>query len=796
MARLASRSKLTVLATSLVIAYAAALISSLASLLGPLRRAEEATLDWRYLLRGSAAVPSEDIVLVAVEDDAGLACRVPLPTAHLAQVVAALSRGGARLVGLDVLLDTRTGDSEGDALLREAIGGAGNVVLASALVPAADGRSREVRAAPYFGERALDYGYADFPASRGPEPLREARIALESERGGHALSLVGCLYARLRELDTGSIRRLDWSQRDRRLPGSDEEYRQLIDFSGPPFCYYRQSGETPPAGIPRLSSHQLLARAPAEIGELVAGRTVLVGPGFEEGSETYLTPFSTRGSDWARADGVEVQAQLLRSLLEPERLERSGLVVTALVVVAAAWLGGLASVGLSPLRAAAYTAVGLLLLWVAAYSLFAGSQLVVPVIAPSLAGILSCLCGVVYVETTDGRRQREVRDRFGSLVDGRQMKQILAHPEMWTTEVDERPVSVLWAAMERAEAKPEEHPAPEMPSFYQRWYQVAADLVHQHGGAIFRYEEDGLAAVFGAPLPDAQHAAHAVLAAIDVAEGWLTFTKKWDAAGAWRLSLGADTGHGVLGELGGRGRSAYRVLGDPVVRARALATAQRGQELHISQAMLDQVGDQVAAVPVEGSGAAAAYRVEGRAAAMPIGAADQPPHPFWKYLGLIRPQEDPVSEEFLSGLPLFDDISRGNLRRIRRLLHFRSYKAGERIFTRGEVGSAMYVIQRGAVDILHEGDGQRKPVLLQRLRTGEFFGELALLSSLRRSASAVAYESSELLVMFQADLYELLELEPELGGQLLRTLSQILGERVVRINEELARLQGAKQGPA
>jgi hypothetical protein len=54
-----------------------------------------------------------------------------------------------------------------------------------------------------------------------------------------------------------------------------------------------------------------------------------------------------------------------------------------------------------------------------------------------------------------------------------------------------------------------------------------------------------------------------------------------------------------------------------------------------------------------------------------------------------------------------------------------------------------------------------------------------------------------MLVVFQADVYEMLELEPELGVELIRTLSRILGERVIRINEELARLQaGPAKGPS
>ena len=79
--------------------------------------------------------------------------------------------------------------------------------------------------------------------------------------------------------------------------------------------------------------------------------------------------------------------------------------------------------------------------------------------------------------------------------------------------------------------------------------------------------------------------------------------------------------------------------------------------------------------------------------------------------------------------------------------------------------------------------------MLQRLKEGDFFGELALLSDLHRPASALAYEPAELLVLFQADLYDLIEREPELGVRLIRTLSRIMGERLIQVNEERVHLE-------
>jgi len=42
-------------------------------------------------------------------------------------------------------------------------------------------------------------------------------------------------------------------------------------------------------------------------------------------------------------------------------------------------------------------------------------------------------------------------------------------------------------------------------------------------------------------------------------------------------------------------------------------------------------------------------------------------------------------------------------------------------------------------------------------------------------------------VIFQADLYDLIEREPELGVRLIRSLSRIMGERLIQVNEALVR---------
>ena len=787
MARLASRSKLTALATALVIAYAAALAAYLLSFLTPVDNAEQEALDWRFLFRGPLGDKPAEIALVTVDEEADLPYWAPMPREHLAKVIQRLAQGGAKLIGVDFYLGSHSFESRGDTLLRRAIAEAGNVVLVSYLDRDEEGQLRENLALPFFQDMALDYGYATFFTGTGVEAVREGRAAIGIE-GKHSLALAGCLFAHAEGLDTEEIRRLDWGKRVAALPNGEDDYRRTINYNGPPYQFYRRLEREMSGGIVAIPSHQVAKLPPVLAQKFFKDRIVLLGSGLSDAPDLYRTPFFSQQYDFEKTFGVEIHAHFLHSLLEAESLELSGFFSTALLVMLPAFLAALASVRLRPYLAFPLVVVVIVLVWWLAFYLFEERHTVVPLVMPTLACVLSCLFGLIYVGSTDGRLKNEVRDRFAPMVGKVQLQKLLQEPEAWTSDGEERMVSVLWGHL-RPPAKGGQRSARETTAMFQEYWERMAGLLFKHEGAVFRYEDDSLAAVFGAPLSAAQkdHAGQAVLAAVDVMEAWVGMAKdqEWTQ---WNLAMAVETGRCILGELGGSERYAYRILGRPVDRARALAEAQDGPgEVHIGREVLELVEEHIDAEPVDGT--EEIYRVRGRAAAPPIGSADKPPNPFWKYLGLGRVDDDPVSDFILGRLALFSDFNKQDLRHIRPLLHHRTFKAGERIFTQDEVGSGMYIIQRGQVDILQESEEDLPSRLLQRLEDGDFFGELALLNDLRRPASAVAYEPAELLVLFQADLYDLIEREPELGVRLIRSLSRIMGERLIQVNDELIRHQ-------
>ncbi|OGW37240.1 MAG: hypothetical protein A2Y97_11655 [Nitrospirae bacterium RBG_13_39_12] len=138
-------------------------------------------------------------------------------------------------------------------------------------------------------------------------------------------------------------------------------------------------------------------------------------------------------------------------------------------------------------------------------------------------------------------------------------------------------------------------------------------------------------------------------------------------------------------------------------------------------------------------------------------------------------------DNILLKIPIFQDITNRELKRIKRILHQREYKKNEVIFNQGDIGLGMYIIVEGIVEIVCGPERQA----LAELKSGDFFGELALLDESPRSATAVTKAPCEMLCFFKPELLDLVKRDPKLGGKILFKLAWTIGERLKRTNEQV-----------
>ena len=125
---------------------------------------------------------------------------------------------------------------------------------------------------------------------------------------------------------------------------------------------------------------------------------------------------------------------------------------------------------------------------------------------------------------------------------------------------------------------------------------------------------------------------------------------------------------------------------------------------------------------------------------------------------------------FLRNVPIFNELSDQELEKIAALGVRKKYKKGSIILLEEETGAALFVIVTGKVKIVRMDDDGRE-VILSILGESDFFGEMAILDGLTRSASVVATSKSELFMIHRRDFLKLLNDYPMVAIALLRELT-------------------------
>jgi CRP/FNR family cyclic AMP-dependent transcriptional regulator len=122
----------------------------------------------------------------------------------------------------------------------------------------------------------------------------------------------------------------------------------------------------------------------------------------------------------------------------------------------------------------------------------------------------------------------------------------------------------------------------------------------------------------------------------------------------------------------------------------------------------------------------------------------------------------------LKSLAIFHETPETILSELAPLMQETEVEAGNDLFHEGEIGDCMYIIYKGEVKI------HKSSTTLAILKEKEVFGELSLLDSETRSASATAHTDCFLFKIDQEPFYELVDTRPEVARGFIRILCQRL----------------------
>lgn len=130
-----------------------------------------------------------------------------------------------------------------------------------------------------------------------------------------------------------------------------------------------------------------------------------------------------------------------------------------------------------------------------------------------------------------------------------------------------------------------------------------------------------------------------------------------------------------------------------------------------------------------------------------------------------------VEADWLVQVPLFSLLDEHERLNLARNAERQSHPPDDLIFSAGEQGGAMYVIEHGRVEIFMR-DTANERMTVAVMGPGEIFGELAVLDRQPRSAGAKALEPTTLLAITREDLLALITAHPEAALDMMAMLGQ------------------------
>ena len=513
-----------------------------------LRRTELQTIDKRYSIRGSRMAPTNTVfVAISLEaekelEEHHLDARSPLPRKYDAQVIDHLRQAGAKAIAMDMEFTHPTNEQEDDDLI-EAVGRAHRkVVLATTNIGSS-------------GETKIFGGAPKLLREIGARPA-DARLTLDPdgsvrrfERQYNQLESVPVVSA---ELMSGHL-----------VPASTFGNGSLpIDYVGPPESFHSIS-----------YTKVLLGDFPHGMFE---GKLAIVGASSPILQDLHTTPTSN-----GTMPGPEIWANATTTLLEGVPLSDAPGWVNILSVLLLGAVVPLGSLRVRQWRSLLNAAALAIVFTIAVQVAFDNGWIAhvrLPARSRSPLGTLGTLA-VLYVGETIERAR--VHDLFSRFVPADVVEQVVASAgDNLRLGAVERDCTVLFSDLRGFTSFSEKLPATTVIEVVNTYLNEMTEAILGAGGTLIAYMGDGIMAVFGAPLEQADHADRALAAATEMIGARLERFNAWIAEQGhdhrFVMGVGINSGPVMAGNIGSEQRVEYTALGDTTNTASRLEGMTKG----------------------------------------------------------------------------------------------------------------------------------------------------------------------------------------------------------------------------
>jgi adenylate cyclase len=509
------------------------------------------------------------------------------PRSLYARAIQALQDASPRLIGLGVLFDDpRPGDDE----LARALRRGDNVITpvvaqgARAFDPrpgVAQEFERFLRPTPAVREARLDEGIVNVTAARDgvvrglPLVLRAGPEQIPS----FALVVVARYTRRERVIDA-ALPGGPLYAAGRAIPVAERD-SMLINFLGPP----SDPGRDSPFRIIPLVDVLEGTFDP----RWVQDKIVLLGfttPGVDE----HPTPTTGDRRMW----GVEILGSAIETILHRRFLVPAARPAVVALIVALALVAGLLASRGRPLSMGLIVLV-VLMLYVIAASILLEAGIILDLVLPPAALLLSFAVALVDRVVFEQAEQRRIREAMGRYLSPSVSRWVLADPRRLRLGGELREMTVLFSDLRNFTTHAHALPPETLVGLLNDHMTEMTAIVFRHDGVLAHYAGDGLEAFWNAPMSQPDHARRACEAALEMIAALEPLRREFAGRGWTGLDMGVgiNTGSMIVGNLGSRDRLAYTAVGDPVNVASRIEGLSKEYGVHvvIGEATRQAAGD-------------------------------------------------------------------------------------------------------------------------------------------------------------------------------------------------------------
>ncbi len=220
-------------------------------------------------------------------------------------------------------------------------------------------------------------------------------------------------------------------------------------------------------------------------------------------------------------------------------------------------------------------------------------DILIPLAHPALSVILSYAGVTVYRVTGEQREKRAIKNMFSRYVSSQVVNELLKDPDKAGLGGGRKRLTVFFSDIRGFTSMSEKLPPEEVVSILNEYLTEMIDVIFRYNGTLDKFMGDAVMAVWGAPVPQKDHARLAVEAAWGMLGALKRLQEKWEGEGRLPISvgMGINTGDVVIGNMGSDEFADYTVIGDNVNLAARLEQNAGPGQLLISETTYEEVKD-------------------------------------------------------------------------------------------------------------------------------------------------------------------------------------------------------------